>query len=170
MQEILVHSLVRKQRSHVPWSNLSCPLQLINLRATTRESTHFIERMQQLRPNTIKKINIFFRKRISNWRWGRNRTGRPLSLPQIHQKIIWMLSNYHNTTSEHWQRTPGTQKGSPFSSKGGRTKYKKRKRETKELGMETQPREGVLNREVSKHQETLLQAGLWGVLESQRAT
>ena len=118
MQEILVHSLVRKQRSHVPWSNLSCPLQLINLRATTRESTHFIERMQQLRPNTNNKINIFFRKRISNWRWGRNRTGRPLSLPQIHQKIIWMLSNYHKTTSEHWQRTPGTQKGGPFSLKG----------------------------------------------------
>ena len=28
-----------------------------------------------------------------------------------------MLSNFHKTTSECWQRTPGTQKGSPFSSK-----------------------------------------------------
>ena len=27
-----------------------------------------------------------------------------------------MLSNFHKTTSEHWQRTPGMQKGSPFSS------------------------------------------------------
>ena len=32
-----------------------------------------------------------------------------------------MLSNFHKTTSERWQRSPGTQKGSPFSSKGGRT-------------------------------------------------
>ena len=56
-----------------------------------------------------------------NWslRWWKNRTGRPLSPTQIHQKIIWMLSNFHKTTSEHWRRTPGTQKGSPFSSKGG---------------------------------------------------
>ena len=27
--------------------------------------------------------------------------------------------------SECWQRTSGTQKGSPLSSKGGRTKYKR---------------------------------------------
>ena len=52
-------------------------------------------------------------------RWWRNRTGRPLSPPQIHQKIIWMLNNFHKTTSEHWRRTPGTQKGIPFSLKGG---------------------------------------------------
>ena len=32
-------------------------------------------------------------------------------------------------TSEHWWRTPGTQKGSPFSSKWGRTKYKRQKRD-----------------------------------------
>ena len=30
---------------------------------------------------------------------------------------------------EHWQRIPGTQKGSPFSSKGGRTKYKRQMRD-----------------------------------------
>ena len=58
-------------------------------------------------------------------RWQRNRTGRPLSPPQIHQKNIWMLSQFHKTTSECWQRTSGTQKGSPLSSKGGRTKYKR---------------------------------------------
>ena len=38
-----------------------------------------------------------------------------------------MLSNVHKTTSEHWWRTPGTQKGNTFSSKGGRTKYKRQK-------------------------------------------
>ena len=54
-----------------------------------------------------------------------------------------MLSNFHKITSEHWQRTPGTQKGSPISSKGARTK-KKKKTETKDVGMETHPREGVV--------------------------
>ena len=39
--------------------------------------------------------------------------------------------------------TPGTQKASPFSLKRGRTKYKRQK-ETKELEMETHPREGVV--------------------------
>ena len=71
----------------------------------------------------------------------------PLS-PQIHQKIILTLSKFHKTISECWQRTPGTQKCSPFSSKGGRTKYKRQdKRETKELGMETCPGEGVMKEE-----------------------
>lgn len=50
-------------------------------------------------------------------RWWRNRTGRPLSPLQIHQKIIWMLRNFQKTASEFWQRTPGTEKGSPISSK-----------------------------------------------------
>ena len=36
--------------------------------------------------------------------------------------------------------------------------------------MEICPRKGVLKEEVSKHQETPLPVGLWGVLESQRAT
>ena len=82
----------------------------------------------------------------SGLRWWRNRMGRPLSSPQIHQKIIWMLSKFHKTTSECWQRTPGTQKGSPFPSKGGRKKCKRQK-ETKELGMETHLREGVVKEE-----------------------
>ena len=47
-----------------------------------------------------------------------------------------MLSNLDKTTSEHWRRTPGTQKGSPLFSKGGRAKYKRQK-ETKQLGIET---------------------------------
>jgi len=42
-----------------------------------------------------------------------------------------MLSNFHKITSEHWQRTPGIQKGSPFSSKGGRKKYKRQKESQK---------------------------------------
>ena len=62
-------------------------------------------------------------------RWWRNRTGRPLSPPQIHQKSIWMPSNFHNTTPECWRRTPGNQKGSPFCLKGCRTKYKDKQRD-----------------------------------------
>ena len=48
------------------------------------------------------KLNIHFP------RWWRNRTRRPLSPPQIHQTIIWMLSNFHKTTSKHWQGTSDT--------------------------------------------------------------
>ena len=61
-------------------------------------------------------------------KWWRNRTERPLSPRQIHRKIIWMLRKFHKTTSEHWWRTPGTQKGSLFSSKevGQNIKDKKR--------------------------------------------
>ena len=51
-------------------------------------------------------------------RWQRNRTRRPLSLPQIHPKNTWTLSKFHKTTSECWQRTSGTQKSSPLFSKG----------------------------------------------------
>ena len=42
----------------------------------------------------------------------------------------------------------------PKSSKGGRKKYKRQKKETKEGGTEFCPRKGVLKREVFKHQET----------------
>ena len=56
---------------------------------------------------------------------------RPISPPQIHQKIIWMLSNFHKTTSRCWQRTSGPPKVSLFSSKGGRTKYRRQKERQK---------------------------------------
>ena len=35
-------------------------------------------------------------------RWQRNRMGRPLSSPQIHQKIIWMLSNFWTLVEDTW--------------------------------------------------------------------
>ena len=102
-------------------------------------------------------------------RWWRNRMGRPLSPPQIHQKIIWMLSNFQRTTSELLCRTPGTQKGSPFSSKGGKTKYN-RQNERQRVRDWDPSWEGSHEGEVSKQQEALSPAGLWGVLESpQRA-
>ena len=54
-----------------------------------------------------------------------------------------MLSNFHKITSECWRRTPGTQKGSPFSFKEGRTKYKRQK----ELGIEIRAGDGVKKEE-----------------------
>ena len=71
-------------------------------------------------------ISLDDKKRIEVvLRWQRNRMGRPLSPPQIYQKNIWTPSKFHRTTSECWQRTSGTQKGSPLSLKGGRTKHKR---------------------------------------------
>ena len=57
-----------------------------------------------------------------------------------------MLSSFHKTIAEPWRKTPSTQKGSPFSLKEGRTKQKT-KRDTKELGTETGPGEGVVMEE-----------------------
>ena len=62
-------------------------------------------------------------------RWRRNRTGRPLSPPQIHQKNISTLSKFYKTTSECWQRTSGTQKSRSLSSKTGRKNIKDEKRD-----------------------------------------
>ena len=93
-------------RSHMPQLNTLC--------TTTKTQRSWLNKYLKVRGGAV-------------LRWWRNRKRRPLSSPQIHQNIIWMLSNFHKTTSERWKRTPGTQKGSPFSSKGGRTKYKRQK-------------------------------------------
>ena len=78
-----------------------------------------------------------------------------------------MLSNLHKTT-ERWRRTPGTQKGSPFSLKevGQNIKDKKRDKRVSDRDQSW----GGSREEVSKEQETLSLVGLWGVLEFQRAT
>ena len=54
-----------------------------------------------------------------------------------------MLSNFHKTTSEHWRRTPGIQKGSPISMRGSRTKCKRQIRD-KRLRDGAHPGEGVV--------------------------
>ena len=64
-------------------------------------------------------------------RWQRNRTGRPLSPSQIHQKNISMLSKFYKTTYECWQRTSGTQKSRSLSSKTGRKNIKDGKKRQK---------------------------------------
>ena len=77
--------------------------------------------------NRMGKIRDLFKKIRGRavLRWQRNRMGIPLYPPQIHQKTIWMLSKFHKTTSECRQRTSGTQKSSPLSSKGGRKTNKR---------------------------------------------
>ena len=110
-----------------------------------------------------KHLKFYFKKMILGAvpRWQRNRMEKPLSPTQIHQKVISVLSNFHKTTSEHWQRTSGTQKGSPFSSKGGRTKYKRQKE--KQKVREGEPSWGEsCEGEVSKQLETLSKVDLWG--------
>ena len=108
--------------------------------------------------------------------WQRNRTGRPLSPPRIHQKNISMLSKFYKTTSECWQRTSGTQKSRSLSSKTGRKNIKYVKRDKGgRAGALTQegspvPEGSLTKKEVSKHQETLSLLNLWRALETQRAT
>ena len=79
-------------------------------------------------------------------RWRRNRTGRSLSLLQIHQKNNRTVNKVYKTTSDRQQRTSGAQKSSPLSSKGGRTKLLKIKNGHKRTRDGDPSREGSLNR------------------------
>ena len=109
-------------------------------------------------------------------RWRRNRTGRPLSPSQIHQKNILTLSKFHKTTSECWQRTSVTQQSGSLASKTGRNNYKRWKKRQRRWGgssvpgRESRPGKRLLKSEVSKHKETFSQRSLWRALEAQRAT
>ena len=108
---------------------------------TTTEATSQVERVcapqWKIRYDTVKILHAATKTQCSQTnikkknfqRWWRNRTERPLSPPQIRWKIIWMLSKFHKTTFELWQRTPDAKKGSLLSSKGGRTKHKNQKRQ-----------------------------------------
>jgi len=57
-----------------------------------------------------------------------------------------------------------------LSSKGGRKKYKRKKKETKERGQSSFLGRDFKKREVSKHQETLSLPSLCRALEAQRTT
>ena len=63
-------------------------------------------------------------------RWQRNRTERPLSPHNINRKVIWTLSKFHITTSEHWRRAQGIQKRSHslWKEVGQNIKDKKRQK------------------------------------------
>ena len=103
--------------------------------------------------------SLFFFKRVivgEESRWRKNRTGRSLSLLQIHQKNNRTVKKVYKTTYDHQQRTSGAQKSSPLSSKGGRTKILKIKKETQENegqrpvpGRESQQRKFPITRKPS---------------------
>ena len=122
-------------------------------------------------------------------RWWRNRTGRSLSPPQIHQKINWTLSKFHKfaqfaqffsnfTSWENFTKQllnagsghqgPRKAAHSLWREEGQNIKDKKRGKRVRDGDPSCGgSREGG---KVSKHQETLSPAGLWGVLASQRTT
>ena len=66
----------------------------------------------------MRKDRLGSYKTDSCWRWQRNRTGRWLSLLQIHRKNNRTVNKVYKTTSDHKQRTSGAQKSSPLSLKG----------------------------------------------------
>ena len=103
-------------------------------------------------------------------RWWRNRMGRPLSSPQIHQKNIW---SWANSTKQLLKAGRGHQAPSKAAHCLGKEVGQKIKdKERNKRVTDGDPSlEGSLNRwEVSKHQETLSPAGLGEFFESQRAT
>ena len=77
---------------------------------------HFLKKLPELPGKSKSKFEM---KTIGGvvLGWQRNRMGRPLSAPQIHQKNISTLSKCHKTTSECCQRTSGIQKSRSLSSK-----------------------------------------------------
>ena len=103
--------------------------------------------------------NVVLRKAIPRRR--RNRMGRPLSPPEIHQKIIWMWSSFHKTASEHWPKTPDTQRGRPISERRWGQNIKDESRDKGfrdgDPSWEGSHEEG----KVSTQEETLSQAGQW---------
>ena len=66
------------------------------------------------------RCSIKKQKEREESRWRRNRTGRSLSLLQIHRENNRTVNKVYKTTSDRWQRTSGAQKTSPLSSKGGK--------------------------------------------------
>ena len=100
-------------------------------------------------------------------RWQRNRTGRPLSPPQIHWKNI---ERWENSTKQLLNAGRGHQ----APRKAARCLWKEVEQNTKDKKRDKRVRDGDPSREGSlkrgegsKHQKTLSPAGLWGVLESQ---
>ena len=102
-------------------------------------------------------------------RWQRNRTGRPLSPPQIHQKIIWMLSNSTKQLLNTGGGHQAPRKAAPCLQKDAGQNIKDKKRDKRVRDGDPSQGGSCERGKVSKHQETLSPAGLWGDLESQRA-
>ena len=113
------------------WSGLPCPppgdLPYPGIKPASLMSPTLAGTSLPLVPPGTLSIRNMKRYGEAVLRWQRNRMGRPLSHPQIHQKNISMPSKFYKTTSECWQRTSGTQKSRLLSSKTGRKKYIRQK-------------------------------------------
>ena len=103
-------------------------------------------------------------------RWWRNRTGRPLSPSQIHQKNFqhWVNSTKQLLNAGRGHQTPRKADHCLQKQVGKNTKDEKRNKR----GREGAPSRGgsFKKRKVSKHQETLSLPSLWRALEAQRTT
>ena len=141
-----------KKRSQRQRRNLTIWIQSSKL--ARRDKKVFLgDQCKEIENNRMGKTRDLFKKiRGAVLRQQRNRTGWPLSPPQIHRKNIWTLSKFHKTTSECWQRTSGTQKGSYCLRKEIGQNINDKKRDKR--GRDRDPsREGSLKKrkKVSKH-------------------
>ena len=105
-------------------------------------------------------------------RWWRNRTRRPLSPPtnslKDHLNAEEIPQNNKQLLNVGREHQPPRKAAHCLRKEVGQNiKDKKRDKRVRDGDPS---REGSREREVSKYQETLSLAGLWGVLESQRAT
>ena len=103
-------------------------------------------------------------------RWWSKRTGRPLSPQQIHQITFECLANSTKQLLNSGRGHQAPRKVAHCLQKEVGQNIKDKKRDKRGRDRDLSWEVGLKRREVSKHQETLSPIGLWGVLESQRAT
>ena len=83
-------------------------------------------------------------------RWQRNRMGRPLSPPQIHQKNIWTLRKFHNTTLN-------ASRGHQAPRKAAHCIWKEVEKNIKDKKRDKRGRDGALSQEGSLKKERSFQ-------------
>ena len=110
-------------------------------------------------------------------RWRRNRTGRPLSPPQIHQKNIWWMFDERLRRVNSTKQLLNAGRGHQAPRKATRCLWKEVGKNIKDKKRDKRGRDGapswegsLKKREVSKLQETLSLPSLCRALEAQRAT
>ena len=106
-------------------------------------------------------------------RWWRNRTRRPLSPPtnslKDHLNAEEIPQNNKQLLNIGGEYQP-PRKAPLYLQKEGGKNIKSKKRDKRVRDGDPSQEGSPEREEVSKYQETLSSAGLWGVLESQRAT
>ena len=86
-------------------------------------------------------------------RWRRSKMWRGPSIPQIHQKYVYMWNNSYRTPTECWQKTSDFPKGKKLPTYQCWAKEKRKNRD-KRIGTGPAPREGSCEGgKASTHQE-----------------